>query len=778
MRWHVVEKLSQRQGFNAAGFLVVTDTIIARCGDQIYHHMEVPLDPDDDGLVRVARDSSEVFRPEAIASFEGVPITDDHPDVEVSPDNWRDLACGHIQNVRRGKGADSDCLVADLIISDPGMIQKVRGRHKLALSCGYDAYYEQVAKGRGAQKRIVGNHVALVDEGRCGARCSIGDSGAAIYSYQAVFDAEAACACDACEERAWIDAGGFNEADHPREPGGSAKGGQFTSGGGSGGGGGMHHDMLKGAGFKQDAADPDTFHGDHIDKPTMTQMDSFLKTKGFQHVSHSNAWTHPDFTHLEVTENDPAKGSTVKLSKIDSSQWSGGGGASGAGPGTTGKSTSFSKSSESPEGINLHGVPFAHWANAPKTNQAWESLAKLGAKKGGFEEPPLPKSKGKQGAGVIIQEPDGRVWIVHPTKQYGGYKATFPKGTVEDDMSLHGTALKEAYEESGLHVQLTGFAGDVERTTGSARYYYAKRMGGTPNDHGWESEAVTLAHPDDLKGFLNHPIDQGIVDKHITKTAPAETQPAKTQPSSQPLKLAEMKKVGQQLGSNPGGQYEDASGNKHYVKLSKSNDHAKNELLASRLYEAAGAPILNAQPVDMGNGKMGTATPWQKVDLIDKNNAEHRKQAQEHFATHAWLANWDAAGLSYDNQGMVNGKMTTLDPGGSLLYRAQGGPKGNAFGDQATEWDSLRLPSNKQAHTLYGEMSGKQLRNSALNVAKVPDAKVRELTMQHGPGDEAGRTALAERLIARKRDIIKRAMGTADARWPGWADDIDWPVAA
>ena len=83
-------------------------------------------------------------------------------------------------------------------------------------------------------------------------------------------------------------------------------------------------------------------------------------------------------------------------------------------------------------------------------------------------------------------------------------------------MSARATALKEAFEESGLHVELTGYAGDVKRTTGSSRYYYAKRVGGTPMDAGWESEAVTLAHPGDLKGFLNHPIDHGIVDKYIT----------------------------------------------------------------------------------------------------------------------------------------------------------------------------------------------------------------------------------------------------------------------
>ena len=196
MRWYTAERLSPRQALTPDGYLIVTDTIIARCGDQIYHGSEVPLDPDDTGYVTVARDASEVFRPELIASFEGKPITDDHPFEEVTPANHRHLSIGHVQHVRRGHGEDHDCLVADLVFTDPDAITKVRSKRKLALSCGYDAFYERITRGRGAQRTIIGNHVALVDEGRCGARCSIGDSGAVMYSYVA--------------DKEWL------EAEHPR----------------------------------------------------------------------------------------------------------------------------------------------------------------------------------------------------------------------------------------------------------------------------------------------------------------------------------------------------------------------------------------------------------------------------------------------------------------------------------------------------------------------------------------------------------------------------------
>lgn len=60
------------------------------------------------------------------------------------------------------------------------------------VSCGYDADYEQLAVGRGRQMNIVGNHVALVERGRCGPRCAIGDS-------------EVAKTTDAKPKRTWRD---------------------------------------------------------------------------------------------------------------------------------------------------------------------------------------------------------------------------------------------------------------------------------------------------------------------------------------------------------------------------------------------------------------------------------------------------------------------------------------------------------------------------------------------------------------------------------------------
>ena len=127
------------------------------------------------GWVSVERDPSEVFSPEALASMSGKPIVDDHPDDMIDPSNWSAHALGFVSNPRRGTGANSDCVVADLIFTTRSGIDLVRDG-KRALSVGYNADYDQTQPGFARQKNIRANHVAIVSEGRCGPRCAIGDA--------------------------------------------------------------------------------------------------------------------------------------------------------------------------------------------------------------------------------------------------------------------------------------------------------------------------------------------------------------------------------------------------------------------------------------------------------------------------------------------------------------------------------------------------------------------------------------------------------------------------
>src|SRR5262249_16528912 len=127
-----------------------------------------------------------------------------------------------------------------------------------------------------------------------------------------------------------------------------------------------------------------------------------------------------------------------------------------------------------------------------------------------------------------------------------------------------------------------------------------------------------------------------------------------------PIDMKGMKKVGGQMGSNPGGTYEDADGNKFYIKEGKSPAHVKSEMIAAALYGPAGSPTFKYRPVE--GGKF-IATEKEKLDKdnLSKLSPEERREAQREFAVHAWTANWDAAGTGGDNLGTLNGVPTSLD---------------------------------------------------------------------------------------------------------------------
>jgi hypothetical protein len=158
------------------GYLICEDVAIARTGEQVYAAADLPgLTPDADGKIYVTRSPDEVFADETIASFEGKAVTVFHPSEFVNPENHKQLAVGHLQNVRRGEGPESNLLKGDIVITDAAAIQYAM-QALPDISCGYDAQYKQSAPGRASQHDIRGNHAALVPNGRAGERCAIKDS--------------------------------------------------------------------------------------------------------------------------------------------------------------------------------------------------------------------------------------------------------------------------------------------------------------------------------------------------------------------------------------------------------------------------------------------------------------------------------------------------------------------------------------------------------------------------------------------------------------------------
>lgn len=156
------------------GFLICKDVPIARTGTQQYRGCEFG-GPVADGIYNVQRPEAEVFDRAAVASFEGKPVCDEHPEEDVTPDNYGRYMKGVCRDVRRGDGDLSNCLVADLVIYDADLINKIEAG-KREISCGYDCLWNPTSDSSYDQLEIRGNHVAVVDKGRAGHKVAIRDT--------------------------------------------------------------------------------------------------------------------------------------------------------------------------------------------------------------------------------------------------------------------------------------------------------------------------------------------------------------------------------------------------------------------------------------------------------------------------------------------------------------------------------------------------------------------------------------------------------------------------
>jgi len=120
---------------------------------------------------REYRPDEEVNNPASLASFEAVPVTDDHPPVMLTSKNAREYARGVSMP---GIHMDGDHMVGELVIWDDALIAKM-DRGKIQVSNGYSCDLEMTPgvspsgeKYDAIQRNIRGNHVAIVDTGRAG----------------------------------------------------------------------------------------------------------------------------------------------------------------------------------------------------------------------------------------------------------------------------------------------------------------------------------------------------------------------------------------------------------------------------------------------------------------------------------------------------------------------------------------------------------------------------------------------------------------------------------
>ncbi|MBZ9633065.1 DUF2213 domain-containing protein [Clostridium sp. FP1] len=168
------DKISDNMSMTPEGYLICSNVKIGRTGAMKYLGQELPsaFKEPMGKLCKVSRTPEELFSKATMDSFEGKSVTNTHPsnnlDVNTTPMTER----GHIQNIRR----DGDYLVGDLFVKDAGLINEIQNNLKREVSCGYDCSWHKIADGEYEQRDIIGNHVAVVPNGRAGSRVAIQDS--------------------------------------------------------------------------------------------------------------------------------------------------------------------------------------------------------------------------------------------------------------------------------------------------------------------------------------------------------------------------------------------------------------------------------------------------------------------------------------------------------------------------------------------------------------------------------------------------------------------------
>ena len=163
---------------NDEGFLHCLEVPVARTGTQFYLSEEIEFKDKSkatsiNGGYEVMRTEDEVFSPKTLSSFEGKPLTNEHPDELVTVDNQEKYNKGTVKNVKRGTGELKDFILADLVVYDKKLIEEIENG-KVGVSVGYLCTYE-VKDNQLFQKDIICNHIAVVDEGRAGEQAIIRD---------------------------------------------------------------------------------------------------------------------------------------------------------------------------------------------------------------------------------------------------------------------------------------------------------------------------------------------------------------------------------------------------------------------------------------------------------------------------------------------------------------------------------------------------------------------------------------------------------------------------
>lgn len=242
--------------------------------------------------------------------------------------------------------------------------------------------------------------------------------------------------------------------------------------------------------------------------------------------------------------------------------------------------------------------------------------------------------------------------------------------------------------------------------------------------------------------------------------------------------------TGGQLGSQAGFTVTRSDGKKFYVKpeLKLNADRARNEVAATKLYEAMGVPVMTAHYVDklylpeefLGKRILENkdtddievslsprpgyrAFPAVVAEWLAGKEPRFTKEAvMKDFAADAFMAHWD---VHEGNFIKSKGRYHRIDLGGALLYRAMGALKEEQFGEEVGELETLRDPfiaiSPEHTEITDAEVeSGKKI--GVDRVLGLSDELISRIIQRYGPLDLETNKELERIMLARKAYMAEK----------------------
>jgi 8-oxo-dGTP pyrophosphatase MutT (NUDIX family) len=133
---------------------------------------------------------------------------------------------------------------------------------------------------------------------------------------------------------------------------------------------------------------------------------------------------------------------------------------------------------------------------------------------------PKPNLTGDNEAGDFAAMSRDAVLLFKPKGEYGGYKLSLPKGTVDKGESLEKAAVRETYEETGVLTKPVAYLGDFKTNTSITRMFIGYAIGGAPYTGPNSESDATVVYPFALRDYPNEGDTEPTYDKWVDQLKP------------------------------------------------------------------------------------------------------------------------------------------------------------------------------------------------------------------------------------------------------------------